>query len=99
MKNYKLSKTAESEINDIYEYALANFGLQIAQQYVLGLQERIEALHDGKIKGEDYSFIIPGLLRFEYMSHSIYYQLSEKGILIARVVLSNQDPAMMRKGA
>ncbi len=99
MKNYKLTNTAETEIDEIYEYTLTNFGLQIAQQYVLGLQERIEALHNGKISGEDFSFILPGLLRFEYMSHSIYYQLREKDVLIVRVVLSNQDPASMRKGA
>lgn len=95
MTKYKLTKTAETEIDEIYGYALANFGPQIAQQYVFGLQERIEALFVRKIQGEDYDAVAPGLLRFEYLSHSIYYQLRANDILVLRVVVTNQDPAAM----
>ena len=43
--------------------------------------------------GNDYSFILDGLLRYEYRSHAIYYQRNQHDILIIRVLGSNQDPA------
>jgi len=33
-----------------------------------------------------------GLLRYEYRSHSIYYQLTEDGILVVRILGAKQDP-------
>jgi len=50
-------------------------------------------LADQQSFGTDYSFIQLGLLRYEYRSHSIYYQLTEDGILVVRILGAKQDPA------
>lgn len=93
MAAYQLTNQAESEIEGIYEYSILNFGLQVAQNYVSGLHDCFTLLANNQSWGSDYSFIIPGLLRYEYRSHSIYYLPIEDGILIARVLGNKQDPA------
>jgi toxin ParE1/3/4 len=93
MANYQLTRKAEIEIERIYEYSILNFGLRVAQNYLSGLQDCLELLADHPSWGNDYSFIKPGLLRYEYRSHSLYYQETEEGILIVRVLGGKQDPA------
>lgn len=93
MAIYELTNKAESEIESIYEYSISNFGLKVAQDYLLGLHACFQLLADHQSFGTDYSFIKPGLLRYEYRSHSIYYQLAEEGIVIVRVLGGKQDPA------
>lgn len=90
---YQLTKKAESEIESIYEYSIVNFGLRVAQDYLSGLQDCFELLADHQSFGTDYGFIATGLLRYEYRSHSIYYQPTDYGILIVRVLGGKQDPA------
>ncbi len=93
MENYQLTNKAESEIEDIYEYSILNFGLQTAQGYISGLHDCFELLSNNQSWGSDYGFIIKKLFRYEYRSHSIYYQAMKKGIRIVRVLGCRQDPA------
>jgi toxin ParE1/3/4 len=93
MAIYQLTNKAEIEIENIYEYSIINFGLQVAQGYFLGLHDCFDLLADHQSFGTDYGFIKSGLLRYEYRSHSIYYQPTEDGILIVRVLGAKQDPA------
>jgi toxin ParE1/3/4 len=93
MAIYQLTNKAEIEIENIYEYSIINFGLQVAQGYLLGLHDCFDLLADHQSFGTDYGFIKSGLLRYEYRSHSIYYQPTEDGILIVRVLGAKQDPA------
>jgi toxin ParE1/3/4 len=92
MAAYQLTNQAESEIENIYEYSIFNFGLQVAQDYVSGLHD-FTLLANNQSWGSNYDFIISGLFRYEYRSHSIYYQPTEDGILIVRVLGNKQDPA------
>lgn len=93
MGSYKLTQKAEEEIENIYEYSILNFGLSVAQDYVTGLHKCFGVLADNISWGNDYGNIEPGLWRYEYRSHSIYYQITEGGILIIKVLGNRQDPA------
>jgi toxin ParE1/3/4 len=94
MAAYQLTNKAESEIERIYEYSILNFGLRVAQDYVSGLHHCFELLADNPSWGNDYGFIKAGLRRYEYRSHSIYYQVAEDGILVVRVLGGKQNPAL-----
>ncbi len=94
MVTYQLTNKAESEIEGIYEYSILNFGLKTAQEYITGLHNCFELLAENQSWGNDYGFIIPGLLRYEYRSHSVYYPPMEDDILIVRVLGCRQDPAL-----
>jgi len=74
MAKYQLSNEADVEVDTLYEYSILNFGLTTAQEYVSGLHEKFGALADHQSWGNDYGFIRPGLYRYEYRSHSIYYK-------------------------
>ena len=93
MAIYQLTNKAEIEIENIYEYSIVNFGSQVAQAYLLGLHDCFDLLADHQSFGTDYNFIQLGLLRYEYRSHSIYYQPTEDGVLIVRILGAKQDPA------
>lgn len=93
MENYQLTHKAENEIADIYEYSIINFGLAVAQEYVLGIHDCFNLLSENPSWGNNYSFIAPSLYRYEYRSHSIYYQTNEQTTLIIRVLGKKQDPA------
>lgn len=92
MAAYQLTNKAEKEIETIYEYSILNFGLRVAQDYLSGLHHCFELLADNQTWGSDYGFIKPGLFRYEYRSHSVYYQPIGDGILIVRVLGSRQSP-------
>jgi toxin ParE1/3/4 len=92
MGKYQLTNNADSKIDEIYEYSILNFGLDIAQDYILGLHERFQLLADNPTWGNDYGHIKNGLNRYEYVSHAIYYQQTDEGILIVEVLGSKQDP-------
>jgi toxin ParE1/3/4 len=94
MANYQLTNKAEAELERIYEYSILNFGLKVAQNYFSGLHDYFTLLANNPSWGNDYSFIKNGLLRYEYRSHSIYYQKTKIGILIIRVLGGKQDPAL-----
>ena len=90
MEKYRLTNKAENEIEKIYEYSILNFGLRTAQEYVSGLHKRFALLSDNQNWGNDYGFLKPDLCRYEYRSHSIYYQTLKEGILIAEVIAGIQ---------
>ena len=100
MARYRLSHKAEADIEGIALYSVERFGLATAQDYLDGLHRRFELLGDHPSWGNDYSFIAPGLQRYEHRSHAIYYIANPPGmpgpeadILIVRVLGSAQDPA------
>ncbi|MCF6321939.1 MAG: type II toxin-antitoxin system RelE/ParE family toxin, partial [Rhizobiaceae bacterium] len=64
-----------------------------ADAYYDGLIECLDLLAKYQSWGSDYNFVSPNLQRYEYSVHSIYYQPSENGILIVRVLGNTQDPA------
>ncbi|MEZ5690391.1 MAG: type II toxin-antitoxin system RelE/ParE family toxin [Rickettsiales bacterium] len=94
MANYKLTNNAESNLDNIYEYSILNFGLEIARKYMLGLHECFDLLAKNPTWGSNYGFICNGLLRYEYRSHAIYYINDKKNILILNILGGKQDPIL-----
>lgn len=93
MANYQLSETATSDLDNLYLYGITNHGLRQADDYYDGLIEKFETLFNHPDWGSDYEFIAPNLRRYEYGSHSIYYQHKGAHVLIVRVLGYRQDPA------
>lgn len=93
MAYYQLTNKAEREIESIYEYSIAHFGLRVARSYTSGLHDCFDLLAENPSWGSDYGFLKAGLLRYEYRSHAVYYQPLQDGVLIVRVLGSKQDPA------
>lgn len=88
---YKLSKKCESDISQIYEYGIEKFGLNQAQEYLIGLHGLFQALAENSNIGSDASEFYPALKRFVYKSHMIFYLQSESGIFIVRTLSQSMD--------
>lgn len=92
MASYKLSNKAELELANVYEYSIINFGLSTAREYLNGLHDRFQSLADHPSWGTNYDFVMPGLRRYEFKSHAIYYVQTDEGALIVRILGGRQDP-------
>lgn len=92
MASYQLTEAAQDDVDEIYEYSILNFGLQQARDYLNGLHRCFSTLADNPRLGRDYSHVKDEVRRFEYVSHSVYYQITSDGILALRVLHINMDP-------
>lgn len=93
MGAYKLTRDAEADIAQIYLDGLAMFGEAQAEKYALEMDKRFSFLATKKIRGSDYGHIRPELRRADYVSHAVYYQHTDYGILILRILHGSMDPA------
>ena len=91
MAAYRLSRKAEAELDGIYEYTIANFGLAQARDYLNGLHERFGHLAGHPLLGRDATWISPGLRRHEHRSHVVFSLPDDGGVTIVRVLHRSMD--------
>lgn len=91
MAGYSLSAKAASDLEAIYEYTILRFGLDQARVYLLGLHEQCQVLAEQPARGRQADVLAPGLRRWEYHSHIVFYMPREQGIRIVRVLHQRMD--------
>ncbi|QOL24737.1 type II toxin-antitoxin system RelE/ParE family toxin [Thalassotalea sp. LPB0316] len=91
MANYILSNKADSDLAEIYEYGVLNFGKEQASNYLIGLHDKFELIIQNKFIGLSADEISLGLKRALHNSHVIFYQEQDANILIVRVLRSEMD--------
>ena len=91
MDVYKLSEECKLDIANIYEFGIEKFGLNQAQQYILGLNDLFQTLADNVDIGRDASEFAPRLKRFSYKSHMVFYLVILSGVLIVRTLSQSMD--------
>ena len=91
MAVYKLSKKAEIDLAEIYEFGVYKFGFAQAQNYFLGMHEVFQVLNENIDLGRDASEFITDLKRFSYKAHTIFYLITANGIFILRVLNQHMD--------
>lgn len=91
MAAYKLSRRASLDLDGIYEYSIAQFGLLQAQFYLHGLEDQFEKLARSPRLGRRANRLRAGLRRFEHESHVVFYHPEADGILILRVLHQSMD--------
>lgn len=74
-----------------YEYTILNFGLEQAQEYLLGLHERFQTLAQNPMHGRKADQLAPELRRFDYQSHVVFYLPKHDGVRIVRVLHEGMD--------
>lgn len=91
MANYRLTRKADGDLATHYEYGIGTFGHSQAQNYLIGLQQRFDRLAENPSLGRSANELAPGLKRYEYGSHVIFYVPDPHGILIVRVLRQEMD--------
>lgn len=88
---YELSTAAAEDIEEILERSVADFGLQQTQRYFDSLKTCLRSLADNPQMGGAADDIRPGYRRFPHESHVIFYQLTQRGIFVVRVLHKRMD--------
>ena len=89
--SYILSKEADNDLQEIYDYTVEKFGADQAIKYLVGLEELFFVLcahpHTGRMRNE----IRKGVRSCSYASHIVFYRVVERHIRIVRVLHASRD--------
>ena len=91
MDIYRLSRRAATDLEAIFEFTAAHFGIEQAHGYLGGLHECCERLAENPRLGRTAESLAPGMRRFEFRSHVVFYSASLAGVLIVRVLHERMD--------
>jgi toxin ParE1/3/4 len=91
---YILTKDAKRDLAAIADYTIETFGVEQARHYRDGLFQAFKALTDSPRIGRDYGHVKDETRRYEHKKHSIYYSMTDDGILILRILHERQDPGL-----
>lgn len=90
MASYKLSRSARTDLREIYRYGFLEFGESQADRYVAALLLRFEQIAGNPFQFPAVDHIREGYRRAVYGAHSIYYRIENDGVEVMRL-LSRQD--------
>ena len=90
MTLYKLSLAADRDFEQIFEYGIDQFGVEIAIKYQNALKQRFIELGEKPLAYPAIDDVRVGYRRSVYGVHSIYYQIKDNGVEIVRI-LGRQD--------
>lgn len=91
MVNYELSKRAEIDMAEIYEYGIFQFGLNQADNYLDEMEAQFEMLYDRPELRRKAFDLRKNLYRFKYESHVIFFHLIENQAFVLRVLGGQMD--------
>ena len=86
MKNFKLSVTAEVNIDAIASFTDEAFGERQTEAYLSGLERSVELLSEFPGIGAAAFEIKQGWRRYRYQSHYIFYTEHDDYVLIEAIV-------------
>ncbi|MBL1275546.1 MAG: type II toxin-antitoxin system RelE/ParE family toxin [Ectothiorhodospiraceae bacterium] len=89
---YELSKVADQDFEDIFDFGIDRFGLTQALDYQNGMSQRFGELVEQPKLYPAVDHIRKGYRRSVYHSHSIYYRIEPERVFIVRI-LGQQDAA------
>ena len=98
MSSYRIGSKAESDLADILDYTVDQWGWMQADAYVDKLSDCFQLLADSPGLGRTSDLIPAGILRFEHGSHVVFYRegKGEKGIEILRIFHKSMLPTRLR---
>lgn len=90
MRRYELTDAADKDFERSFAYGIDTFGLDRALKYHDGMKRRFDALAEQPELYPAVDHIRKGYRRSVYGSHSIYYRIEAKHVVIVRI-LGRQD--------
>ncbi len=91
MAEFRLTTTAAEHLDGIVAYSVAHFGEAQAEAYVEGLKRTLGLLADFPMMGMAAFELRPGLRRFVYGSHIVFYTPHEDFVLINAIIHGKRD--------
>ena len=88
---YRLTEAAASDIEEMLERSLLDFGEKRTQTYYDALARCLALLGANPEMGVTAEDIRPGYRRFAHESHVVFYTIDDEGVLIVRVLHKRMD--------
>jgi len=89
---YRFSHKAESDLAQIVDYTLNEWGAVQAEEYINGLEMLAQHLAENPAMGLPNILGVAELFVFPYKSHTLYYLKKDYGISIVRVLHQSMLP-------
>ena len=91
MPDLHISRRAASDLAEIADYTIAEFGIEQARKYRDLLHSCFQSLLDNPSLGRRAEELAPGLRRIRQQAHVIFYRPAGGTILIVRVLHHSRD--------
>jgi toxin ParE1/3/4 len=92
--DYKLRKSAISDIRDIGRYTLDRFGAKQRNEYLLGLETQFKTISAEPYRHKPRNDISDGLCCCSYKQHLIFYRISANFVDVLAVLHKRMLPEM-----
>lgn len=90
---YELSQTADNDLDEIFDYTAAQFGIAQAIKYLSGFEDVFENLCKNPRSGRERIEIRKDLRSVSKESHTVFYRILKDRIWIVRVLHGSRDIA------
>jgi toxin ParE1/3/4 len=91
MAELRLSRRAASDLAEIADYTIAEFGIDQARLYRDQLDACFRSLLANPQLGRSAEEVAPGLRRIRQQAHVVFYRFGEEELLIVRVLHHSMD--------
>ena len=91
MTRYILRPRAQRDLDEIWDYSAANWGVDPAEFYVGQIWRVVKILADDPRLGRACDHIRPGYRKYPSGSHFVFYQPIEGGIDVVRILHQRMD--------
>jgi toxin ParE1/3/4 len=88
---YILSRRAESDLDEIWDYSAERWGMDQANRYVGALRESIERVARDPSRGRSVSARGKSYYQYRSGSHMIFYRETNRGVQIVRVLHQSME--------
>lgn len=93
MSRYKLSPLAEKDLFKIIATTIESWGSTQAKEYAQTIDAALLKLAQYPDFGRERGDIYTGAKSFPVEKHIVFYQISESGINVARILHQRMDPS------
>lgn len=91
INRYQLSTEAEYDIDDLFEYGETQFGFDAAIEYLSSVDQLFERLVENPEQGRVRPELIANLRSIRHEPYTVFYQIQDDCIWIARILRSSRD--------
>ena len=91
MSQVILSPKAKSDLSDIWDYTLAEWGLDQAEKYLRDLWAALQTQARDPSTSVDISDVRKGYRKFRSGSHVIFFRRTREGIDVVRILHQRMD--------
>lgn len=92
MSAYLFTPAARTDLEEIWDYSVEQWGEEKAEAYIRQIRDACEALASGRKKGRAIDGIRPGYLKLAAGSHFLFFRFGNGGVIeVVRILHERMD--------